>query len=229
MFTFTHEQFSGPLDLLMQLIDDEKLSVTDVSLAQLTDSYIQHVHAAEAFDEAEVADFLVIAAKLLYLKSRQLLPSLVPDAEDASDLERQLKMYERFVHAAESIRAILERERVMYPREPVTIRLEGFQPPRVALTPERLAAVMRDVTQRYHVEPLPEVAVQRVMSIKEKIEAVQDLLTTMRRGTLHDFVSDPKNKHDIIVTFLALLELVKQRSVSVSQNEHFDHIHIASV
>lgn len=229
MFTFTHEQFSGPLGLLLQMVEEEKLSVTDVSLTALTDSYIQHVRLQERLNEIETADFLVIAAKLLYLKSRQLLPSLMPDVEDGSDLERQLKMYERFVHAAQEVQGLLEREQFMFAREPVTVRVEGFQPPRVVLTPQRLAAAMQDVVTRYRGEPLPAVEIARVMSIKEKIEAVQDLLATIRRGTLHDFLVDQHNKHDIIVTFLALLELVKQRTVAVSQQRHFDHIQISSV
>ncbi len=228
MFTFTHEQLSGPLDLLLQLVEDERLSISDVALADLTQKYLQHVQAGEKLDEAEMADFLVIAAKLLYLKSKQLLPSLVPDSEDASDLERQLKMYERFVRASEELRTLLERERFMYARQLITVRAEGFQPPR-AQTAARLAAVMQEVVTRYCTEPLAEVSVQRTMSLTEKIEAVQKLLKTMRRSSLHDFVVDASNKADIIVTFLALLELVKQRSVSVAQSQHFENIHVTPV
>lgn len=227
MFTFTHEQFSGPLDLLWQMVEEQHLNVTDVSLANLTDEYLRHVEAA-GIDESEMADFLLIAAKLLYLKSKMLLPTLLPEELAADDLARQLKMYERFVLAAEGLKKILLARNFMYPRDPITIKVTGFQPP-AALTASKLRDTFQEIVQRYKKPALEEVQVARVMSIKDKISHVQTLLITFQRATLKDFLHDPASRHDVVVTFLALLELVKQRSVRLEQPQPFQHIHVHAV
>lgn len=224
MFTFTHEQFSGPLDLLHQLIEEQKLPITEVALADITDQYIKYVETS-GIDEAEMADFLLIAAKLLYLKSKELLPNLLPEEASGDDLARQLKMYERFVRAAEEVKEIILRHAYMYPREPVVIKQAGFWPPR-ALTAEKLHVTLQGIVARWRVVPLPEVAVQRTMSIKEKIEHVQTLLGKIKQAAFHDFIHDASSRHDIVVTFLALLELVKQRAVSLHQEQPFTNIQI---
>lgn len=224
MFTFSHEKFSGPLDVLLHMVEEQEVNISDVSLGALTDNYIKYIEAAP-IDEAEMADFLIIAAKLLYLKSRQLIPSLAPEDMSADDVARQLKMYEQFVRAAEEVKQILLQRNFMYPRDPITIKISGFQPPRT-LTAKKLHDTFQDVATRYWRAPLEEVAVARIMSIKEKIVHVQTLLKKFQRATLADFLHDASSRHDIAVTFLALLELVKQRSVVLQQPQPFQHIHV---
>ncbi|MCX6781263.1 MAG: ScpA family protein [Candidatus Magasanikbacteria bacterium] len=225
MFTFTDEKFSGPLDILLQMIEGEKVRIVDMSLADITDNYIQYIQTSETIDESEMADFLVVAAKLLYLKSKELLPQLVIDEESGVDLERQLKMYEQFARMAEEVKQMLLARRFMYPREPITIRATGFQPPKT-LSAFKLGAAMSDIVTRFKPVKLDEVQVQKVMSIKEKIDSVQDMLKTFRKGAFKDFIADAKSRADVIVTFLALLELVKTRDIKLDQREHFDHIYI---
>ncbi len=225
MFTFTDEKFSGPLDLLLQMIEGDTVKITDVSLLQVTDAYLQHVNASTAIDEFEMADFLIVAAKLLYLKSKELLPQLVADEENGEDLARQLKMYEQFARMAEEVKEMLLLRRFMYGREPITIKATGFQPPKT-LSAHKLGVVMADIAARFKPMKLDEVQVQKTMSIKEKIEAVQDLLQTFKKAAFKDLIADAKSRADIVVTFLALLELVKTRSVRLDQREHFDHIYV---
>lgn len=227
MFSFSSEQFSGPLDLLLQMIEGDKLKVTDVSLMSVTDAYIEHVKSSGSVNESEMADFLIVAAKLLYIKSKELLPQIVVDDETGIDLTRQLKMYEQFARAAEEVKNILLARRHMYPREPLGFKIAGFYPPKT-VTATKLGAIMRLVIDRNKPEQvLEEVRVQKVMSISEKIESVQKLLKNFKKATLTDLVTDPHSRADIIVTFLALLELVKTRNVTLDQRAHFDHIYVA--
>ena len=95
------ENFEGPLDLLLQLIEREELDITTVSLLDVADQYINYLSKIEDKKPEMLADFLLIAAKLLYIKSRALLPELETDSdEDSMDLARQLKMYKKFVEAS---------------------------------------------------------------------------------------------------------------------------------
>lgn len=228
MFTFTHEQFSGPLDALLQMIEERELDITQVSLSKITDEYLQYVNAMSVMNESEIADFLVIAAKLLYLKSKALLPSFLPEDESVEDLARQLKMYERFVRASAEVQRILSEKNFMFGRDPMIVRKNGFQPPprlnAIALHEIFVLLLQRMRGQR----ALPEVTVEKVVSLRERIEEVQRALANIKKTKFHDLLSDPKSKSDIVVTFLALLELVKQRAVSLEQNQPFSHIHIQS-
>jgi len=94
MHQISLEQFEGPLDLLLQLIEKNKLQVTEISLAQITDQYLDYIAGSEQVASEEMADFLLIASKLIYLKSKYLLPDLsLVDEDDADSLEKQLKIY----------------------------------------------------------------------------------------------------------------------------------------
>ena len=107
------EKFEGPLDLLLSLIEQEELSITDISLAKVTDGYLTAVRTAKEIEPEELADFLVIAAKLIFIKSRILLPGLEVEDEGPS-LEAQLKLYKDFVEASHTIEAMLKKKRFMF-------------------------------------------------------------------------------------------------------------------
>src|ERR1700704_4007937 len=139
------ESFDGPLELLLLLIEQRRLPITQVSLAQVADQYLAQVHAQPAIDPNLLADFLVIGGKLLLLKSRALLLSEEPDPEVeevASDLADRLATYRVFRAAAEALRELEQRGGRMYPtlREPA---ISTALPPLSALEPDALLAVWR--------------------------------------------------------------------------------------
>ena len=102
------EQFEGPLELLLELIQDQKLDITQVSLAAVADQYLEYIHAQPKWDPDELADFLVVAAKLLLIKSKVLLPNLDlgEEGEDALALERQLKLLKQYLEASQKVDAL---------------------------------------------------------------------------------------------------------------------------
>lgn len=222
-------QFEGPLDLLLQLIEQRQLDISTVALAEVTEQYLGTLERVEKHRPDELADFLVIAAKLLFIKSRILLPQLDVPEDEGLSLEDQLKLYQTFVHASELMRKLFRRRHVMYGREhPATLE-PTFSPPRsIDLT--LLAREFDEVLVR--LEPMlaiPETTIMRTASLQEKIESVRQLILTRVAVNFRQLLEHAQSRMDVIVTFLALLELVKQRAAAVVQEQSFSDIRIESL
>ena len=113
MYEVKLEQFQGPLDLLLQLIEKQEMDITEVSLAQVADSYIEYINQMGQLNPEEVADFLVVASKLIYIKSKVLLPELDLE-EEGIDLEKQLKMYKEYYQATKKIQKSISKKKFNY-------------------------------------------------------------------------------------------------------------------
>jgi segregation and condensation protein A len=229
--TFRVDAFEGPLDLLLQLVEQEQLDISTVSLAKVAEQFLDHVNASTTIVPEELADFLVVAAKLMYMKSKLLLPSLTDEElDEGPDLETQLREYQRFVAASRQIDAMWKSEHRSFVRaERPVKRMEAEFAPPPGLTRDMLADVMRRVIAR--IEPivrLPKASIERVVSIQEKIRDLFRRVNVHAKTTFHSFVKDSASRADAIVSFLALLELVKQRFVVVDQKALFHDIDIAS-
>lgn len=222
--------FSGPLDLLLQLIEQQELDISQVSLATVTEQYITSLQAMAELPVDELADFLVIAAKLLLIKSRLLIPGDELPADDAGlDLERQLKMYREFVEAAKGVAKLWNRHRAVYGREGSAMIEPIFHPPE-HLAPNDLHELMFGVLKE--LEPLtrlPQTVIVRSINIREKINQIKDRLRRDPTTSFHDLLQLATSKTDVIVTFLAVLELVKLRSVTVNQDHQHGNVDIALI
>ncbi len=230
MYEIRVEKFEGPLDLLLRLIEREELDITTVALAKVTDQYIAHLQALPEIPAEELADFLVVAARLLYLKSKMLLPLLHwGEEEEDGDLERRLRMYKEYVEAARNVQAILSKRRHTYVREKPPVEALGFAPPK-DLTAARMAELFRDVLCRLVpvVKP-PEGVIEKTVSIHEKIRHIQDLIAGHTRVSFRSVLEKAETRAEVIVSFLALLELVKQRHVAVRQPAHFGEIELETL
>ena len=224
------EKFAGPLELLLDLIESEKLPITEVSLAEVTEAYLRFLNANTVPPE-ELADFLVVATKLLLIKSRAILPLLPNEVEeDAGKLALQLRMYREFVEASRGIEALWLSSNRMFARErALVIKPVGFAPP-----PGVTATIMRESFAGLlkRLEPffaLERAALERVVSVQERIGQIREAILERSRMTFRDVVRGAKSKVDVVVSFLALLELVKQRLVSVVQGDSFSDIEIQHV
>lgn len=220
--------FEGPLDLLLQLIEQEELDISQVALAHVTEQYLHALEKADNINAEDLADFLVVAAKLLLIKSRILLPQLaVEGAEEASDLERQLKIFKEYLDASRGIAKIIHKRRFTFGRgKPAMLIEQKFSPPEHVETKdlrELFLAVLRDIEP---VIALPRAVIEKTVSISEKIEAIRALILDKAIVSFHNIMKDSKTKTDVIVSFLALLELVKQRTIVVKQGALFTDIAI---
>jgi len=228
--TFRIQQFEGPLDLLLKLVESQELDISKVSLATVADQFVRYVEESKQIPLEEMADFLVVAAKLIYLKSKLLLPSLIDqEMEEGPDLETQLRRYRMFVEASKQLDEMWRSGLRSFTRERRTVRRTEpvFTPPQ-GLTPETMAELLRRVISRLEpLRKLPEAAVERVINIQEKISNLLTRIRTQAQMTFHEFVGGKTaTKPEVVVSFLALLELVKQRFVRVSQGEMFEDISI---
>ena len=227
MRTVRIEQFEGPLSLLLELTLEAKLDISEVSLAAVTEQYLAALQGAEGLPTDELADFLVVAARLLLLKSRILLPGIaVGDGDDAVGLEQQLKLYQRFVDASRQPRRALGRHRTQFPREHPLVTGPLFLPPRT-VSADGLATTFRRFLHALEppVRITPEL-VRRTVSLQERIRHIHALISARERFGFSDLLTGTSSRTEIIVTFLALLELVKQRTVVLAQGALFEEIRI---
>jgi len=224
------ETFEGPLDLLLSLIEKKKLHISDVSLASITDEYIGYVRERGEYSIADMADFILVAATLMLIKSLALLPGLsVTPEEQASieDLERRLRILERMRELSQHVRqrfgATRLFERQIAPSEGVV-----FAPPvSGSVSQAGMHAAMRRVIASIQTKPkLPEAKVKKVLRLEDAISNLMERITRNIRMSFKDFASG--DRMNIIVNFLAVLELVKQGTLAASQEMHFADIQIES-
>lgn len=227
-YRFQLEHFEGPLDLLLQLIEEEKLPIMQVSLAEVTDQFLRHLQSIEQRYPEELADFLVVAARLVLIKSRALLPIAIDD-DDGVDLEEQLKIYREYYVAAKHIHSMILKRRYSFSRNAslkVAPKERSFRPPE-KLFAEDVQRIFQILLKR--LEPfikIPEETIARTINLKEKLESIRRKIMTEVRMNFHTLISQASSKVEVIVTFLALLELVKQRAITVEQNGIFSTIEI---
>lgn len=226
------ERFQGPMQVLLELIEQEQLPISEVSLAQVTEQYLEHLEQLDIHSPEELADFLVVAAKLLYIKSKSLLPQLnLADDEDAGTLEQQLRIYRDFYDASKVIGRMIRRRGFTYPRE-VSIRaLDAviFTPP-TQVTTDGMHALFLEVLQS--IEPLVTVSrrvLERTVTLREKIAAIKDIILREPSVSFQTLLANAKTRTEIVVTFLAILELVKQQNILVVQEQQFQDIVIQRI
>jgi len=227
--------FEGPIDLLLQLVEERSLKISEVSLSQVTEGYFTYLRALEA-EAAEhrltyhdIVGFLAIASTLILVKSRSLLPGFeisAEEEEDIHDLERRLKEYQHIKHLTEEIARMIASPKPIASRNAYIGIAPSFVPPptfsidALPAVMKRLLAVLPEKTA------LPEKTVARVMSLEDKIA---DLESRIKKGiakTFTEFVGKDTEKTNVIVSFLALLELVKLGGLSVSQESLYGGITI---
>lgn len=227
-FTIKQEHFEGPLEALLDLIEKRKLFVNDVSLAKVADDYIAYVRNFTEFPVADSAHFVLIASTLLLIKSKSLLPTLnLTTEEQASieDLNRRLVIYERMRALSAQIRSMFG-TRSMFARgehrlDPV------FSPDNDMTISNFLAATGRVLANLPKREFLPKIIIDKVISLEDMITSLTKRVNESLKMSFREFSGIHKDeKVNIIVSFLAMLELVKQGIINVTQEKHFEDIHM---
>lgn len=225
------EKFEGPLGLLLQMIEAEEMDITQISLAKVADQYIEYIREAVNINPDEMADFLVVAAKLLLIKSKALLPYLFPEEEEEiKEFEDQLRMYKEFIEASKKIEAILGKKRFSFSREfnrkAVLKNINLFSPPKNINAPI-LADIFKSlISNIIPVEKMEEEVLERKINIEEKILAIEQMLVEKIKFSFTKLMEKAESKTEIIVSFLAMLELIKQRTIIVDQDDLFSEIMI---
>jgi len=232
---FKVEKFDGPLSLLLQMIEQEELDITQISLAKIADQYIEYLKEAVNIDPEEMADFLVVAARLILIKSKALLPYLFPEEEEEiKEFENQLKMYQEFLAATKKVQAIIGKKHFMFCRpfnRKVLFSGDNFFAPPKKLVAADLAMVFNDLIGRIRPPEvnLDEKILEPKISIDDKIAQIRGSLFERIMVRFSKIIKLAQSKTEIVVSFLAMLELIKQKEVVVEQAELFGEIEINKI
>jgi segregation and condensation protein A len=234
--------FEGPLDLLLHLIEREELDITKVSLAQVTDQYLEYISLLEELNAEALADFLVIAARLLLIKSAMLLPrppgaADEEEEEDVGDeLARQLIEYKKFKEAALGLRQREETGLRAYVRvapppkldRPFGRKLGDGQGRPLDLEDLSLAdlveAVQRALDARLTPPSVSEVVTPFTVTVAEKMALIKEKLKRHKPVSFNRLLDQATSRAEIIVTLMAVLELIKLKGIIVQQERLFGEI-----
>jgi len=223
--------YEGPLDLLLDLIQRAELDITTVSLALVTDQYLEYIHGLEQARADEISLFVVMAARLLQIKSEALLPRPPvhgPGEEDlAQSLVDQLKLYKRYKEIGQWLDARQQAGLHTYVRVAAPPKVE----PKLDLSNVTLESLQRAALAAFSksaaTESLDSVIAAPKVTIREKISLIGQALRSLSRSSFRALLGYKPSRLEVVVTFLALLELIKRYRVQVHQESLFSDIEVS--
>jgi segregation and condensation protein A len=228
------EVFEGPLDLLLYLIRKEEVEITDIPIERIAEQYVQYLDLMRMLDLNIAGEFLVMAATLLMIKSRMLLPAedrppdqeLEPEEDPRWDLIRQLVEYKKFKDAAQFLQ-VLEGERTgVFARGGDGVQLGEAPDANVQdVGLFDLLSALNAALQRTPREDLRDIFSER-FTVAEKLDFLLELLRREPRLSMHRIFGGMRSRQEIVVTFLAMLELIRLKQVAARQARPFDEIMI---
>ncbi len=226
--------FSGPLDLLLDLIDRRRLDVTLLSLAEVTDQYWREIESVQAIEPDALAEFIAVGSKLLYIKSCALLPGAEPPSADlrerieeaAGELTELLEEHKRFKDAIELFRSLEEEGRRTFARV-APVKNVPLPPGLEGVTVDTLLSAVKDALAKKPAEPEEAVLHIEPMTVDEKIaELTKTLARRKGRARFRPMLAACKNRTEIVVLFLAVLELIKAGRLWAEQDRPFGEIEL---
>ena len=234
MYSVKLDGFEGPLDLLLHLIQKEEMDIYDIQIAQITDRYLEYVNLMEQLDLDVASEFLVMAATLLHIKSQSILPQLTPSDEhtigDQEQLVKQLLEYKQFKEAAQVLDIYAERQTGIYSRSPkLHADLDGTREFEIKASLFDLLTAFKTINDRVtEVDPeeLYETVEEETITVEDKIAFIERQLELADQLLFDELFPLSASKADWIVTFLAILELIRIGKIVTVQTDHFESIYI---
>lgn len=224
------EKFEGPLDLLLELIEKEELKISEFSLAQVADQYLEHIRNNEEIHLENLAEFLSVASKLILIKSKALLPIFQfseEEEEEVRDLTRQLAEYKKFKEASLELDKLAGAGRIAYAREGYSGVKSIFYPPENINAFDLKKYFQFVLDEIPVVEKLEEEIVRDIVTLEDKINELQNFIRQRVETSFSELTAKAEDKIEVIVSFLAMLEMVKQRIIDVEQGELFKDIKLS--
>jgi segregation and condensation protein A len=230
MYQVKTDKFEGPMDLLLELIQKEKLEITELSLSRVANEYLEHIKSNQNINLENLADFLSVASRLILIKSRALLPTLKfteEEEEEIQDLAHQLEEYKKFKEASLKIGEIAKMGKICYSREGFATIKSIFYPPEDFNAYDFRKYFQAILSEIPILEKLSEEIVSEVVTLEEKINELENFLRSKIQSSFSDLVEKSTDKVEVIVSFLAMLEMIKQRIVEVEQEDLFEEIKLS--
>lgn len=223
--------FERPFRVLLSLVEERKMFINEISLAEVTEDYLKYVNSLENLSPEEISSFIVVAATLILIKSKSLLPDLNLTTEEESDirnLESRLKIYEKYLNLSKKVQNIFGKNMIFFPEDRKMDFLVFL--PDEQITKENMMFLAKSVLSKIPTKIfLPEVEVKKVISMEEMIDKLTDRIKNSLKMNFKEFTGKAKTKEEkvfVIVGFLAMLELVRQGMLKVVQENNFDDIFI---
>ncbi|SES81555.1 condensin subunit ScpA [Oceanobacillus limi] len=232
------DTFEGPLDLLLHLINRYEIDIYDIPVAQITEQYMNYIHTMQRLELNIASEYLVMAATLIEIKSQMLLPKpeITDDTEEyiedpREELMQRLIEYRKYKHAAEQLKEKEVDSSQIFTRAPVAFDKKEFEKVPVVQQGDisiydMLGALGKMFERKKWNAPL-ETSVQRTgVPIEQRMEEILDLVRASSEGVYFDDMFTQKTRSHIVVTFIAILELMKTKEVSCKQANHFDSLYV---
>jgi segregation and condensation protein A len=227
------EKFEGPLDLLLYLIRKDEIDICDIPIAQITEQYIQYIELMKMLDLDGIGDFLVMAATLLQIKSKMLLPpdpsEVTPQEDPRTELVRRLEEYQRIKEAAEALRLRAEgRQDLFTRRQDEEAMAEMKEGAKEVYFEANLFDLITALTQAMANKPekVNYEVVREEYTVEEKVHSILHLLVDRPSIRLQELFEGARDKIELIVTFMAVLELCKMKEVVLAQKRLFADIEL---
>jgi segregation and condensation protein A len=230
-YTVKVDIFEGPLDLLLHLIKQNQLDIYDIPIALVTEQYLEYIRIMKALDLTIAGEFLVMAATLMYIKSRMLLPVPVEDEEEEgedprAELVQRLVEYKRFKEAALHLshQALLGRDVFIRPAQEIETETGEIEADLF-----HLIDALRELLKQQKIDDFHEVTLERI-SLREKIRELYERLQGVREAVpFSELFSPLSSRVELIITFLAVLELIRSGMVRVYQRDTFGPLWVTRV
>ena len=228
------EVFEGPLDLLLYLIKKEEVDIYDVNLTQLATQFIEHIEVMRSLDLEIAGEFLVMASTLMYIKSRELLPldqQVQTEGEDDGEdprweLIRQLVEYKKFKDAAAQLQALEARQENIFARVPVKPEFAPETPLRPEVSLFDLVNAVSSILKRVHQRDDMRDVFEDKWTVSEKLEHIMKSIAQREKLKFAELFEGGMSRTEVVVTFLALLELIRLKQLVAVQPEAFGEIEI---
>jgi len=230
--TIKLDAFEGPLDLLLHLIKKEEVDIWNIPIARITEQYLEYLTMMKELNINLAGEWLMMAATLIYIKSRMLVPqekkadAQQEDEDPRNELIYELLEHQKFKNAAEMLYTREEVENAVWNKPPEDVLEDGNEV--VAVTLFDLLSAFREVVKRFEDQRQLEVD-QEEVTIEQKIEDIRRQFLVHEKVLFSSFFTAIRSKRHLIVTFLALLELVRLREVWLYQKKAFDEIQISKI
>ncbi len=234
------KEYSGPLDTLLSLIEERKLDVNQISLSKVTEDFLRYVRTLEKIETPFLADFVLIASRLIFLKSKTLLPDLRLSEEEESDihdLERRLALYKELKPAMKLVDKLWREGTAAWSRpyflhlgggENISEMKEQFFYPGKGITHNMLAGSLSRIFESFRkMEAETQVLKEKIVTIEEKIQEVLSRLTT--EGKISFGKLSGASASEIVIVFLAILHLARDQRITLEQDGHFSDIIITTL
>ncbi|MFA5459193.1 MAG: segregation and condensation protein A [Bacilli bacterium] len=227
-YKVTINKFEGPLDLLLHLIKQSEIDIYDISIEKITKQYLDYIRAMEELNLSIASEYLVMAAELIEMKSRLLLPPVQEDTDDNYEedpregLIKKLLAYKQYKEITTQFKELEEKRKQIYTKAPLNLKPDDYQSESVNLS-ILLDAFDKFLVRKQLDQPLSTKITKIGLTVNERINKIREILIKQKQVKFNDLF-DIINKEYIIVTFLAILEMAKNQELIIKQTNNFDNI-----